>query len=66
VRRDRIFEESYHQLSAYTPEELRVPLSVEFIGEQGVDAGSYELNKSFPMLLKLLFFNLNEDPEFDI
>jgi len=39
VRRERLFEDSYHQLVSRTPEELRGRLSVQFQGEEGIDAG---------------------------
>ena len=39
VRRDRLFEDSFHQLKSKSPEELRGRLTVQFVGEPGIDAG---------------------------
>lgn len=38
-RRDRLFEDTFHQLRTRTPEEMRLKLSVSFAGEEGIDAG---------------------------
>lgn len=39
VRREHVFEDSFHQLRHRSPEELRCKLSVQFTGEEGIDAG---------------------------
>eukprot|EP00955_Chlamydomonas_euryale_P048988 354145-Chlamydomonas_euryale.AAC.1 len=39
VRREHVFEDSFHQLRSRTPEEMRLKLSVQFTGEEGIDAG---------------------------
>lgn len=39
VRRDHVFEDSFHQLRMRTADEMRCKLSVQFQGEEGIDAG---------------------------
>lgn len=39
MRREHVFEDSFHQLRMRTPEEMRYKLSVSFAGEEGIDAG---------------------------
>lgn len=39
IRRDRLFEDSYHQIRGQTLNELRSHMSVQFYGEEGMDAG---------------------------
>lgn len=39
IRRDRVFDDSYHQLRKRTPDEMKGTLHVQFSGEEGVDAG---------------------------
>ena len=39
IRRDHIFEDSYHQIKGRTLEEMAGKLKIEFIGERGIDAG---------------------------
>lgn len=39
VRRDRVFEDSYHQLRAHSADEMKGRLHVQFTGEEGIDAG---------------------------
>lgn len=39
VRRDRVFDDSYHQLRMRTSDEMKGRLHVQFTGEEGVDAG---------------------------
>lgn len=39
VRRDRVFDDSYHQLRMRSPNEMKGRLHVQFSGEEGVDAG---------------------------
>lgn len=39
VRRERVLEDSYHQLRMRTPEDMKGRLHVQFTGEEGVDAG---------------------------
>lgn len=39
VRREHVFEDSFHQLRSRTPEEMHMKLNVTFQGEEGIDAG---------------------------
>jgi hypothetical protein len=39
IRRDRVFDDSYHQLRAHTAQQMKGRLHVQFSGEEGVDAG---------------------------
>lgn len=39
VRRDRVFDDSYHQLRNKKPDQMKGRLHVQFNGEEGVDAG---------------------------
>ena len=39
VRRDHVFEDSFHQIVLRKPDELKGKLSVTFQGEEGIDAG---------------------------
>ena len=39
VRREFVLDDSYHQLRLRSPEELRGRLTVQFQGEEGIDAG---------------------------
>eukprot|EP00180_Rhodochaete_pulchella_P000900 Plantae.Rhodophyta-Rhodochaete_pulchella.ctg1728.p1 GENE.Plantae.Rhodophyta-Rhodochaete_pulchella.ctg1728~~Plantae.Rhodophyta-Rhodochaete_pulchella.ctg1728.p1 ORF type:complete len:710 (+),score=126.38 Plantae.Rhodophyta-Rhodochaete_pulchella.ctg1728:127-2130(+) len=39
VRREQVFEDSYHQLRLRTPDEMKGRLHVQFAGEEGIDAG---------------------------
>lgn len=39
VRREHVFEDTFHQLRSHTPEQMRQKLSVQFSGEEGIDAG---------------------------
>jgi E3 ubiquitin-protein ligase HUWE1 len=39
VRRDTVFEDSFHAFESHRPEELRGKLTVRFNGEEGIDAG---------------------------
>ncbi|KAK9861005.1 hypothetical protein WJX84_000178 [Apatococcus fuscideae] len=39
VRREHVFEDSFHQLRMKSPGEMRAKLSVQFHGEEGIDAG---------------------------
>jgi len=57
VRRDRIFEDSYHQLSRYTKKEdlLKSKLTIKFYGEEGLDAGG--LAREWFLLLSRAIFN---------
>ena len=38
-RRDYVFEDTFHQLSLRTPEELRGRMLIHFMNEEGIDAG---------------------------
>lgn len=55
VRRDCIFEDSFHQLMAMTSSELRYPITVKFFGEEGVDAGG--LTREWFLVLSREIFN---------
>jgi len=57
VRRDHIFEDSYHQLRLRSAEEMRGRLSVNFAGEEGVDAGG--VSREFYAVLAREMFNPN-------
>ena len=50
-------QESYHQFAARTPEELKRRLTVEFIGEQGIDAGG--VRREWFLILSHDMFNPN-------
>lgn len=39
VRRDRVFDDSYHKLRSHSAAEMRGRLHVQFTGEEGIDAG---------------------------
>jgi E3 ubiquitin-protein ligase HUWE1 len=57
VRRGRIFEDSYQQLSRYTNKDdwLRARLNITFYGEEGLDAGG--LAREFYLVLSRAIFN---------
>eukprot|EP01041_Mallomonas_annulata_P000793 gene793-1538_t len=57
VRRDSVFEDSFHQLRMRTADELRGRLSVSFHGEEGVDAGG--LTREWYLVLSREIFNPN-------
>jgi hypothetical protein len=57
VRRDRIFEDSFHQLRMRTADELRGRLAISFHGEEGVDAGG--LTREWFLVLSREIFNPN-------
>ena len=57
VRRDRIFEDAYQQLSRYTNKDewLKAKLNIRFYGEEVLDAGG--LTREFYLLLSRSIFN---------
>lgn len=56
IRRDHIFDDSYHQLRVRSPNELRGKLNIQFTGEEGVDAGG--LTREWYQLLSREMFNV--------
>jgi hypothetical protein len=57
VRRDNVFEDSFHQLRSRSPEEMKGRLVVTFFEEEGIDAGG--LTREWFMLLSREIFNPN-------
>lgn len=57
VRRDRLFEDSYHQIKDEPVNKLRGRMNIEFVGEPGVDAGG--LLKDWYQELSRQIFNPN-------
>jgi hypothetical protein len=57
IRRNHVFEDSFHQLRSRTAEELRGRLQVNFYGEEGVDAGG--LSREWYVILAREIFNPN-------
>ncbi|KAK9821448.1 hypothetical protein WJX81_000342 [Elliptochloris bilobata] len=57
VRREHVFEDSFHQLRMRTPEEMRWKLSVQFQGEEGIDAGG--LTREWYQVMAREMFNPN-------
>ena len=57
VRRDQIFEDSYHQLRDRSRDDLRGRLQVSFHGEEGIDAGG--LTREWYLTLSREIFNPN-------
>jgi len=57
IRRNQVFEDSFHQLRVRTAEELRGRLQVNFFGEEGVDAGG--LSREWYVILAREIFNPN-------
>jgi hypothetical protein len=57
VRRDQVFEDSFHQLRDRSKEDLRGRLQVSFHGEEGVDAGG--LTREWYLTLSREIFNPN-------
>eukprot|EP00850_Spirogloea_muscicola_P012629 SM000082S22871 [mRNA] locus=s82:404008:421363:+ [translate_table: standard] len=55
VRRAYVLEDSYNQLRMRTPEELRGRLTVQFQGEEGIDAGG--LTREWYQLLSRVIFD---------
>jgi hypothetical protein len=55
VRRDHIFEDTYHQWQRASTADLRRSLNITFIGEDGIDAGG--LTKEFFLVLSRTMFN---------
>eukprot|EP00899_Mesostigma_viride_P004970 jgi/Mesvir1/14474/Mv05181-RA.1 len=57
VRRSRVLEDSFYQLRKRRPEELKGKLSVQFQGEEGIDAGG--LTREWYLILSREIFNAN-------
>lgn len=57
VRRPQVFIDSFHQLKVRNPNEMYGKLRVQFIGEEGMDAGG--LTREWYMLLAREMFNPN-------
>eukprot|EP00163_Fabomonas_tropica_P003775 TRINITY_DN1333_c1_g1_i1.p1 TRINITY_DN1333_c1_g1~~TRINITY_DN1333_c1_g1_i1.p1 ORF type:complete len:2228 (+),score=681.47 TRINITY_DN1333_c1_g1_i1:938-6685(+) len=57
LRREHIFEDSFHQLRRRSPEEMRGRLNVQFVNEMGVDAGG--LAREWFLILSREIFNPN-------
>eukprot|EP00891_Asterochloris_glomerata_P006130 jgi/Astpho2/6130/e_gw1.00084.51.1_t len=57
VRRDHVFEDSFHQLRMRTPDEMRMKLSVQFQGEEGIDAGG--VSREWYQVMAREIFNPN-------
>ena len=57
VRRESIFEDTYHQLRLRSADEMRGRLSVNFSGEEGIDAGG--VTREFYQVLAKEIFNAN-------
>lgn len=57
IRRNQVFEDSFHQLRVRTAEEMRGRLQVNFYGEEGVDAGG--LSREWYVILAREIFNPN-------
>ena len=57
LRRDNVFEDSFHQLRQRSTEEMRGKLQVNFHGEEGVDAGG--LTREWFLVLSREIFNPN-------
>eukprot|EP01113_Clastostelium_recurvatum_P048440 TRINITY_DN881_c0_g1_i1.p1 TRINITY_DN881_c0_g1~~TRINITY_DN881_c0_g1_i1.p1 ORF type:complete len:3939 (-),score=1134.74 TRINITY_DN881_c0_g1_i1:193-12009(-) len=54
VRRSHVFEDSYNQLRKRSADELRGRLTVQFAGEEGIDAGGL-LREWFQVLARAMF-----------
>jgi E3 ubiquitin-protein ligase HUWE1 len=57
VRRQEVFMDSYHQLKDREPEELCCKIRIQFVGEEGLDAGG--LTREWYSLLARAMFNAN-------
>ena len=57
IRRQRVFEDAYHQLRLRNAEEMRGRLHINFVNEEGVDAGG--LSREFFGILAKEMFNPN-------
>jgi len=55
LRREQLFEDSFHQLRKRTADEMRGRLRVDFSGEEGIDAGG--VTREFYMVLGREIFN---------
>ena len=57
VRRDQVFQDSYHQLRMRSAAEMKGRLHVQFIGEEGIDAGG--VTREWYALLARKIFDAN-------
>lgn len=57
VRRDQVFQDSYHQLRMRSAPEMKGRLHVQFIGEEGIDAGG--VTREWYALLARKIFDAN-------
>lgn len=57
VRRDQVFQDSYHQLRMRSASEMKGRLHVQFIGEEGIDAGG--VTREWYALLARKIFDAN-------
>ena len=57
IRRKDIFMDSYHHFQKKRTEELRGKLNIEFVGEEGVDAGG--VTREWFIVLSREIFNPN-------
>jgi hypothetical protein len=57
IRRNQVFEDSFHQLRSKRAEDLRGRLQIGFYGEEGIDAGG--LTREWYMILAREIFNPN-------
>eukprot|EP00736_Rhodelphis_marinus_P000994 Rmarinus@m.16974 len=57
IRRDQVFEDSFRQLRHRTQDEIRGRLQVEFVGEEGIDAGG--VSREWYQILSREIFNPN-------
>ena len=57
IRRDSLFEDSFHQLRFRTPDEMKGRLVISFHDEEGIDAGG--LTREWYMILSREIFNPN-------
>ncbi|KAA6422593.1 MAG: ubiquitin- UPL1 [Trebouxia sp. A1-2] len=57
VRRSHVFEDSFHQMRMRSPDEMRMKLSVQFQGEEGIDAGG--VSREWYQVMAREIFNPN-------
>jgi hypothetical protein len=57
VRRDHVLTDSYHHLAKKSPDEMRAKLSVQFVGEEGIDAGG--VSREWYQVMAREIFNPN-------
>eukprot|EP00884_Botryococcus_braunii_P008498 jgi/Botrbrau1/1764/Bobra.0217s0019.1 len=57
VRREHVFEDSFHQLRMRAPEEMKTKMAVTFQGEEGIDAGG--VSREWYQVMAREMFNPN-------